>query len=58
MPYIQAPWPDEFVDQLNENQHNGKYPPYVCDKCEGVMIATKDGWICPKCNHKQDWMIT
>jgi len=58
MPYIQAPWPDEFVQQLNENQHNGKYPPYVCSECQDEMFATKDGWICPSCNHKQDWMMT
>jgi len=58
MPYIKAPWPDEFVEQLNENQHNGKYPPYTCDECEDEMVATKDGWICPSCDYKQNWMIT
>ena len=22
------------------------------------LVATKDGWICPTCDYKQDWMIT
>ena len=58
MPYVKAPWPREFVKQLNENQHNRKYPPYVCSECEAEMVAEKEGWKCPKCNHLQDWMMT
>jgi hypothetical protein len=93
MPAITPPWPDEFVQQLNENQHNGKYHPYTCGDCRdklgiyyarnkktgekrhiGVcgkpnedeetvihdreLVATKDGWICPTCDYKQEWVVT
>jgi hypothetical protein len=23
----------------------------------GILIATKDGWVCPVCDYKQDWAL-
>lgn len=89
MPYIETPWPEDFVKRLNENQNNGRYHPYTCSGCRdklgiyyarnkqtgeerhiGILgkcnededpviydrklIATKDGWICPTCDYKQN----
>lgn len=58
----------ETIDKLNSQQNSGKYHPYTCDRkcteCEvnivprdyskdGVLIATKDGWVCPCGNYTQ-----
>lgn len=58
------------IDILNQQQVSGKFHPYTCDRshpdCEvnkqprdfskdGVLIATKDGWICPCGNYKQSF---
>lgn len=65
-----TPWTDHEVYLLNQNQKDGKIHPYTCDrispKCEtkispkdpnkdGILIATKEGWICPCGEYKQDW---
>lgn len=59
---------DEEIEQLNNHQKSGKFHPYTCDRrastCEvneiprdyakdGVLIATKDGWVCPCGKYKQ-----
>ena len=60
-------WTEEVVNKLNEQQKNPNLHPYTCDrkslKCQtrqflakdGVLIATKQGWVCPCGECKQDW---
>ena len=44
---------------LNENQHNGKYKPYMCKNCQDTkLVATTDGWKCPTCDYTLNYMIT
>jgi len=63
-----TPWTEHEVYLLNKNQEDPNMHPYTCDrrgsKCEkaendpnkdGVLIATKDGWICPCGEYKQDY---
>jgi len=67
---IKAPFTDEKVKELNEYQSSRRMHPYTCDRkapeCEvnqeprdrskdGVLIATKEGWICPCGKYKQNW---
>lgn len=57
---------EENIKMLNESQASGNIHPYTCDgsgeKCEkntkgkeGKLTATKDGFICPCGNYKQEW---
>lgn len=50
-----VPWTDEEVKSLNEHQACDYFHPFThCD--HQVLIATKDGWVCPKCsNCEQKW---
>ncbi len=61
-------WTEEVVNKLNEQQKNPNLHPYTCSdagkhgKCErtngtgnGALIATKQGWVCPCGEYKQDW---
>lgn len=56
------------IEQFNKSQTNNTFHPYTCDRkhkdCEvnikprdlkknGVLIATKDGLVCPCGNYKQ-----
>jgi len=66
---ITAPWTDEQVRHLNEQQNDGRFHPYTCggsrmDEAHmayakqnggdhGQLVATKDGWICPVCGYRQ-----
>lgn len=65
-----SPWTQEEVNELNNLQKSGKFHPYTCDReakeCEvnqiprdfskdGILIATKDGWICPCGKYRQNW---
>lgn len=54
----------EQVDKLNKYQKSGKFHPYTCGgnrtdedhlDGEGILVATKYGWICPYCDYKQKW---
>ena len=66
----ETPWKQEYVDSLNEYQQKGQFHPYTCDRkaneCEvnekprdyskdGILIATKEGWVCPCGKYKQNW---
>lgn len=66
----QSPWTDEEIKDLNDYQKHGLFHPYTCDRkapeCEvnqtprdfskdGVLIATKEGWVCPCGKYTQDW---
>lgn len=52
-----APWTDEQVKSLNKYQQCSWVHPFTCGgkNCRRVLVATPNGWICPKCDYKQDW---
>ena len=60
-----APWFDAEVDVLNDFQKNLSNQPFTCRSGnrknsahydgEGILIATREGWICPYCDYKQNW---
>ncbi|WP_459572982.1 hypothetical protein, partial [Cupriavidus sp. 8B] len=69
MSYIRAPFTDDQVQNLNENQVGLGGPVLRAFTCRnsadhrhgveggapGILIATKYGWVCPHCNYKRDW---
>ena len=63
-----APFTEEEIKEFNEHQENVMYHPYTCcstdsdgNHCErskhnwGILMATKDGLVCPCGKYKQDW---
>jgi hypothetical protein len=64
---IAPPWTQEQVDALNAYQKAGRFHPFTCadrdmpghsdhgDGDIGVLVATKDGWICRDCDYQQAW---
>ena len=63
-----APFTEEEIKKFNEHQKNIMYHPYTCcstdsdgNHCErsknnwGILIATRDGLVCPCGKYKQDW---
>lgn len=61
---IKAPFTQIQVDALNRWQTLGSVHPFTCGgnrmdakhlDGEGVLIATREGWICPFCTYRQDW---
>lgn len=61
-----APWTDKQVKILNAFQANPYFHPYTCfnrnknthrtiEHDFGILIATKNGWICEDCDYKQQW---
>lgn len=52
-----APWTDEQVAALNRWQRRGDVHPFTCDNGSHVLVATNQGWICPKhgCDYRQNW---
>ncbi|CAG2160795.1 hypothetical protein [Cupriavidus numazuensis] len=69
MSYIRAPFTEDQVQKLNENQVGLGGPvrrAFICRSSAdhrhgveggvpGILIATKYGWVCPHCNYKRDW---
>jgi hypothetical protein len=62
--HIKSPFTDEQIEELNKYQHSGKFHPFTCGgnrtdekhlDGEGILVATKQGWICPYCDYTQDW---
>ena len=63
-----APFTEEQVAALNAAQANPNLHPYTCGSGrrtdaahldgEGVLVATKTGWVCPYCDYRQDWCHT
>lgn len=55
---IYAPFTPEQIKNLNEYQA-GPIHPFTCGSkelnCNGVLIATEKGWMCPKCSYTQNW---
>ena len=56
---IRAPWTDAQVEALNAWQQRGDVHEYTCpyshDDGSRVLIATRDGWVCPSCGYRQRW---
>lgn len=65
---IEAPWTDEQIEGLNHFQQAGYFHPFTCGNRDsnthpwrdgepdfGLLVATKDGWICRDCEYKQYW---
>lgn len=60
---IIAPWTEPQVQALNRWQRAHFVHPFTCGgghrkehpDGEGVLIATRDGWICQWCKYTQDW---
>jgi len=63
---IEAPWESDQVKSLNDWQIHGDMPAFTCIKRDdgehrhigrdtGMLIATKNGWICPFCDYSQNW---
>lgn len=68
---IKAPWTQEQVDGLNAYQAAPWVHPFTCGNRDaeghrehaaavgahdhGILVATKDGWVCPVCSYTQDW---
>lgn len=51
-------WTDEQVEKLNEYQTKGHMHPFTCGNDhdgERVLVATRQGWVCPSCSYTQDW---
>jgi hypothetical protein len=61
MAIIKAPWNDDQVQSLNGFQGVSLFHPFTCgardaDNSHHVLLATPDGWVCPKCpEYHQDW---
>lgn len=64
---ITAPFTDEQVRLLNEWQQHSTMHPFTCRRRTetphgyhdsrdfGVLVATRDGWVCRDCDYTQDW---
>lgn len=55
---ITAPFSAKQVKNMNEYQQAGRGHPFTCNATCGrrkPLTATKDGWICPCGEYKQDW---
>lgn len=53
-----APWSDEQVAALNIWQGLGYVHEFTCPNTHDgtrVLHATRDGWVCPSCDYRQDW---
>ena len=57
---VYAPWGQDLVDELNEQQRHRRFHPYTCGVSsthgEGYLVATVNGWICPACSYAQGWV--
>lgn len=63
---VRAPFTPEQVTSLNDYQRSGVFHPFTCGPCrdsdpnlplldEHLLVATEVGWVCPTCDHTQDW---
>lgn len=47
---ILIPWTEDQVNSLNAYQDRGHFHPFTCgNNSDHILIATQDGWVCPKC---------
>jgi hypothetical protein len=54
---LEKPFTESEVEKLNQWQTDGRFHPFTCGSadCREVLVATVDGWVCPKCDYTQDW---
>lgn len=52
--YVEAPWTDDQVENLNRFQHDGRMHEFTCE-CRNKLTATNDGWVCSECDYTQNW---
>lgn len=52
-----APWTSDEVASLNGYQISGVFHDFTCDgaDCRARLVATADGWTCPRCEYRQSW---
>jgi len=52
-----TPWTKAQIECLRVRQTNSAYHPYTCgnNSSHDNLIPTRNGWICPNCDYKQDW---
>ncbi len=64
MSKIEAPFSQKVVETINNFQRLDNFHPLTCGSGnrkghadgEGILVATKDGLICPFCDYKQNWI--
>ena len=53
------PWTPEQVESLNLYQQDKRMHPFICRAAsqhgKTKLIATVDGWKCPRCKYRQYW---
>jgi hypothetical protein len=57
---VQAPWDSTTLQNLNEYQRWSGMHPYTCDAAhdgDHVLVAETDGWHCPGCPRRQEWVL-
>lgn len=54
-PMVIPPWSADQVEALNAWQRLGYVHEFTCPHEHGALIATTDGWRCPKCTYIQNW---
>jgi hypothetical protein len=55
---LKAPWTPEQIEKLNHYQQLGYVHEYTCANNHDenrVLVAMRDGWVCPTCDYTQDW---
>jgi hypothetical protein len=63
--FVAAPWTDDQVANLNWHQTARLFHPFTCGRREhhpdneGVLVAERDGWVCPAdgCGYRQGWAL-
>lgn len=64
---INAPWSEKVVELLIKYQKSSQVHPYTCGTTECVtkygwdfdsthLKPTTEGWVCPLCDYKQNWV--
>jgi hypothetical protein len=53
---IDAPFTEEQCEKLRQWQEDDHMHPYTCT-CGQILIVTKDGLYCERCNRYQKWAI-
>lgn len=55
-------WTDEQVMALNDWQERDDVHPFTCPnrgdpphELSDTLVAVNAGWICPRCNYRQNW---
>lgn len=59
----EAPFVAEQVNSLNDYQRSGVFHPFTCGRDprsahsdgEGILVARRDGWMCPDDDYTQTW---